>query len=332
MSAPVGPLRAVVVGAGLMGRWHADAIAHAGGRVAAVVDTDIGRARALAARHGGALVTADLESAAREASPAVAHLCTPLETHQPLASIAVALGLHVVVEKPMAPSASTTQSLLALAEAGGVLIVPTHQFLFQRGALRAQRALASLGPVHHVDAVACSAGADGGSDADRDRVASEILPHPLALTTRILARPLAEASWQVQHPAAGELRASAAVGASSVSILISMRGRPTRNTLRITAERATVHLDLFHGFAVFEGGAVSRGRKILHPFALSGRTLLAAGTNLAARALRAESAYPGLRELVRRFYEAVRRGGESPITARETVDVAAARDAIVARW
>ncbi len=329
MNATGRPLHAVIVGAGLMGRWHADAAARAGARVSAVVDSDPARAAALARRHPGAMPFPDLESAARQGPASVTHICTPLETHASLAARAITLGLHVVVEKPLAPDAPATRELLGAAERAGVLLVPTHQFLFQPGVLRLLGSLERLGTVRHLDAVACSAGAEGQGDAARDRIAGEILPHPLALFARLAASPLAEAKWQVQHPAPGEFRASTTLGAATASILVSMGGRPTANTLRITGERSTAHLDLFHGFVVFEDGAVSRARKVVHPFALSARTLWAAGSNLTGRALRGENAYPGLRELVRRFYAAASSRGAAPISAPETLGVAVARDAIV---
>jgi hypothetical protein len=75
---------------------------------------------------------------------------------------------------------------------------------------------------------------------------------------------------------------------------------------------------------------VSRRRKVAHPFLLAGGTLWSAAANLAARAARREPAYPGLRELVSRFYAAVRYDTEPPVAAAETLAVAAARDALLA--
>ena len=50
----------VVVGAGLMGGWHADAAVRSGGRVGAVVDRDLARAQSLAARYSAPIATNQL--------------------------------------------------------------------------------------------------------------------------------------------------------------------------------------------------------------------------------------------------------------------------------
>jgi len=313
-----------------MGRWHAEAIARAGGIVSVLVDSDCRRAASLASRHAGAHVIASFEDAARLGPVDVAHVCTPRETHESLARQALQAGMHVLVEKPMTPTAGATAELLQLADSRGLLLCAAHQLLFQPGVLRARAALHSIGPLLHVDAVACSAGADNHADHERDRVAADILAHPLSLLARILPEPLAEVDWRLQHPIAGEVWATASVGYVSVSVLVSMRGRPTRNTLRLIGGRGTIHVDLFHGFHVVEGGTVSRGRKVARPLMLSAATLRAAATNLVSRAFRREVAYPGLRELVRRFYRAIERGNGPPISSRELLDVAATRDALIA--
>jgi hypothetical protein len=112
-------------------------------------------------------------------------------------------------------------------------------------------------------------------------------------------------------------------------MLVSMSGRPTTNSLRVVGASGSAHADLFHGFAVVESGAVSRGRKIIHPFALAGATFAAAARNLSTRALSRESAYPGLRELVAAFHSAVRGESSPPISPAQMIDVARARDAIL---
>jgi predicted dehydrogenase len=321
------PVRAAIAGAGLMGRWHADSIRRVGGKVCVIVDRDRRRASELAGRYPGAEAASDWSSALAGGVAEVAHICTPVETHEALTAQALEAGLHALVEKPLAETAEATSALLALAASRHVLLCPVHQFLFQPGVVRAGRAVERIRPMLHVDVVICSAGAEQGSP-DRDRIAAEILPNPLALIARLVGEPIQDGAWQVQHAARGELRASGQIGSVSVSVLISMGGRPTANLLRLIGTRGTVHVDLFHGFSVLEGGAVSRARKITHPFTLAGGTLFSATGNLLSRAARREPAYPGLRELIRRFYQAIGTAGQPPISAAETMDVALVRDAL----
>ncbi len=98
----------------------------------------------------------------------------------------------------------------------------------------------------------------------------------------------------------------------------------------MTGTTGTAHVDLFHGFAAFEGGGHSRARKLGRPFARGVGTLAHAGENLVRRGARGETAYPGLRELIRRTYASIGSGAPPPITPDETRAVAAARDAILA--
>src|SRR5678816_1924030 len=94
---------------------------------------------------------------------------------------------------------------------------------------------------------------------------------------------------------------------------VSMRARPTENSLTIRCDGGTVRANLFHGYATIERGAPSRLEKLGRPFAGSTQALGAAAANLVARAVRREPAYPGLRELVRRFHLASAQSGPSPI-------------------
>jgi predicted dehydrogenase len=312
-----------------MGRWHADAARRAGGQVVAVVDQDAGRAASLAARHPGARAETVREAALESARASVVHLCTPLGTHQALAETALDRGAHILIEKPFAEDAPSTAALLERARSRGVHAIPTHQFLFQRGVLEALDGVRDIGPLVHVELTAFSAGAGDRQGAERDRIAAEILPHPLSLLARLPLTGPASLAWHAEHPAPGELLATASAGGVAVSLLISLRARPTRNHLRLAGENGTIHVDLFHGFAVREAGGVSRARKIAQPFAAAGGTLLNAALNLTGRAARREVAYPGLRELVARFYGALEAGAPPPISPEETLEVAAARDVLI---
>ena len=322
-------MKGIVVGAGLMGGWHAHAIAATGASVVGVVDSDPARAAALAARYKGARPFALLESALSSVAADVVHVCTPTTTHGTLIRTALDAACHVLAEKPLAPTADETRDLLARAGSAARLLVPVHQFSFQRGVLALLDRLSTLGPIVHIEAGTASAGAAGTAGSE-DVIVAEIVPHFLGLTRRVLRVELGGQPWAVVRSRPGEWRVNTACGATAVSYLVSMTGRPTFAELRVLGERGSARLDLFHGFVVFESGAVSRSAKLGRPFSVAGRSLLAASANLARRALTGEAAYPGLRELVRQFYRAARGDGASPILPDETLDIALARDHLIA--
>jgi predicted dehydrogenase len=313
-----------------MGRWHAHAIRHAGGRVVAIVDADARRGEALAQRIADKpVVVSDVGYLFSQQSVDVVHVCTPVESHEAVTGAALSAGVHVLVEKPLAADCATVEMLHARATGQGVLLCPVHQFLFQPGVLSAARWLGELGAIRHFEMVACSAGADQQSSEAREQVARDILPHGLALARRLLGSGWLESGWYIAPGEPGEIRASTACGSTSISMMVSMRARPTENSLTIRCDGGTVRANLYHGYASLERGNVSRLDKLARPFSGAALVLGAASGNLARRAFRAESAYPGLRELITRFYRATTGACAPPIGAVESIDVARARDRLV---
>lgn len=315
-------LRVGIVGAGLMGRWHGHAAERAGADVVAVCDSDVERARALAARHRGSRAFNALGESLGLVD--VVHVCTPTDSHVSLATEALRAGRHVLVEKPLTPTVGETAALLGLAASVGKLICPVHQFLFQDGTRRVLRQVDQIGALRHVDITICSAGAEGRDAIARDNLALEILPHPLSLLARLGADAVDGLRWSIRHPAPGEIRALAEAGMATAMITISMSGRPTSNRMQIVGVRGTAHVDFFHGFGWIQAGDVSSARKLAQPFASAAASALAAAANLARRTYRHEPAYPGLRTLVHEFYAATTGRASCPIPPQEVIAVARA--------
>jgi len=322
--------RAAIIGAGLMGCWHADAVRRVGGRVTLIVDSNDAARDALGRRHPEARLVADVDASLLARHATAAHVCTPAATHLDIASTAIEAGLHTLVEKPFATNADETARLLALAEQRGVIACPVHQFVFQEGVRQITTWLPSLGRIHRVDFSTCSAGARANDPASLDDLIAEILPHPLSLVSALLDAPLVSSRWQIAHPVAGELRAITSVTDTIVSIAISAHSRPTENVLHVLGSAGSATADLFHGFAVRREGVVSRRTKMTQPFIVAGKTFGSASVNLARRTLRREFAYPGLTELVKQFYAATRGERPAPFAPARIADVACARDRILA--
>lgn len=323
------PIRAVIVGAGLMGRWHGYYARRAGGEIAAIVDPDALRREHLRRSHPSARAYDDLDACLRDVAVDVAHICTPPASHVQLARTAIEAGLHALVEKPLAPTASETASLVDLAERKGVLLSPVHQFPFQRSFRRAVAGLARLGDLVEIAFVTYSAGGAGLEPKRRRELLFEILPHPLSLFSRLLALDVAQVQWRLPTSTADELELHGEHEGTLLRARIGLRARPTRNQLTIVGDRATAHLDLFHDFAVVVSGErVSRTTKLALPFVHGGKLLTVATANAARRAATREPAYPGLYALVAAFYSAARGEAAAPASPGETLAIAAVIDGL----
>jgi len=314
--------KVAVVGAGLMGQWHSHFAKRCGAEIDAIVDVDQSRARVLADKFGCASTYSDVESMLSQSRAEVIHICTPTAAHLQLVEICIARGRHVLVEKPLVSDVKATRALLSSAQVQGLLLNPVHQFPFQRGFLELQERLDSVGAFVELQFLTCSAGGDGKLGQARRDVMLEILPHPISLLFRLFRGQLPAEAFKVIGWTEDDLHLIAEQASTTISIVISLRGRPTRNQLNLIGTAGTAHLDLFHGFALFEQGQVSRAAKILKPLKFGAGMLVKAGTNLAVRAAAEEPAYPGLRQLIARFYAAVKNKTAAPISDAEIISAA----------
>ncbi|WP_328504610.1 Gfo/Idh/MocA family oxidoreductase [Streptomyces sp. NBC_00457] len=115
-------MRAVVVGAGMIGAVHARAIRAAGGCVAGVVASTPERSVRTADEWAVPARYPDLSAALADDSVSVVHVCTPNALHVRQAEAALRAGKHVICEKPLATSAADAEHLARLAQEAGLLL------------------------------------------------------------------------------------------------------------------------------------------------------------------------------------------------------------------
>lgn len=320
------PLRIAIAGAGLMGRWHGHAARRAGAEIVAVIDTDTERASGLAARFGATAFDA-FGKTREKTEPDVLHICTPSPSHAGLIEEAAGAGMHVFCEKPLAEDAAETERALAAVEQAGVLLCPAHQYAFQEPIEKALARRDRFGGLVDVALTFNSAGGMGMPSEALPGLAADILPHPLSVLQRFFPDvDISEADWKLLSGAPDTWQFTAVCDEVQLRILISLAARPTEARLVMSGRTAGFQADLFHGYGYFIDGQATRHSKITQPFRRAGSEFLLAGTNLAARAIRREPAYPGLRSLISRFYAACRGEAPSPITPAEIRQVAVLRD------
>lgn len=326
-----GPLRVVIVGAGLMGRWHAYYARRLGATIVGIVDKDPLKARTLVQHHSSASVFSGLEQCLSHCNPDVVHVCTPSSSHFELARLALEADAHVLIEKPAAPTLETTEALLTLARRRRKLFNPVHQFPFQDGFRRLRLKAAVLGEPVRLSYEAFTAGGTGRSAEERWRILVEILPHPFSLGVGLFGPSFLNTVEFACVPTSDDLELWGTACGARFHVCLSHRGRPTRHVLSYTGTVGSAHVNLYHGFAVFETGPeASRRKKAIQPFDFGARLVVRSAVNLSARLRRSVWAYPGLPELGRAFYDAVRSGGPAPIREAEIVEIARTVDRLQA--
>lgn len=117
-------LRIGVIGAGRIGKIHAENIAMRlpNATLAAVADVDLAAAQATADRFRVPVATADYQDILDDPSIEAVAVCSATDTHAPIIQAAAAAGKHIFCEKPIALDLATIdQALAAVAEAGVTL-------------------------------------------------------------------------------------------------------------------------------------------------------------------------------------------------------------------
>lgn len=107
----------------------------------AVVSRDAERAAAAATRVGAPLSFTSIEAIDRNAVDGV-FLVLPNSQHAPYAIAAAARGLHVIVEKPMAPTLAECQAMIDAARQGGVVLAVAHCMEWASPVIKARQLVA----------------------------------------------------------------------------------------------------------------------------------------------------------------------------------------------
>jgi UDP-N-acetyl-2-amino-2-deoxyglucuronate dehydrogenase len=128
-----------VVGAGVIGAFHAAAIAMVpDARLVAVTDVDPGRAAAFAGRHG-CVAAPDLDALVGRDDVDVVTVCVPSGLHADVGVRAAEAGRHLVIEKPIDVSLDAADRLIAAAAAAGVTVTVISQHRFDPGLIELRR-------------------------------------------------------------------------------------------------------------------------------------------------------------------------------------------------
>ena len=133
-------LRIAIVGCGKVADQHVQAIGRIPGCViVGLCDRELLMSKQLGERIGVTAWFADLQEMLRTTRPDVVHITTPPQSHFRLARECLEFGCHVYLEKPFTITASEAESLISLAESRGFNLTVGHNYLFTLEMLELRR-------------------------------------------------------------------------------------------------------------------------------------------------------------------------------------------------
>ena len=339
-----------IVGCGLNCDYHVSfSRAYPGAEIVGVADSSEDSALRLKQRFGIEKHYRDIPSLVEDARPEVIHIVTPPATHFELASQAIGAGCHVLVEKPMCLSPAEGERLFELAQARGVKLCAMHNHFFDPCMLRA-REMVESGRLGRVVGVESHYGLNTRIDAFRRYPAPGVLPwlyglpggvfhdfmpHPLYVMLPFLG--------EVQDVLVAEMSAGELPQGISDELRVLVKGSNALGTLSFSfAEKPPHHFVRIYGTAMMAHVNFDTMTTVLHPvsglpkaaqkatYNLSEAWQLGTGTlkNVRDFATGRLRPYQGMKTLIHQFYDAVKSGGEPPVSRDEALGVLAVMDRI----
>src|SRR4051794_35053462 len=148
-------LNVALVGAGLMGSFHAETLAHRlpAARLAIIADADEAKARALIAQLGledDTRYERDAQAAIDDPSVQAVAIATPARFHAELIVAAAKAGKPSFTEKPLSHTLEEADRAIQAVEVAGTFLQVGFQRRFDRGFARARQAVddGTIGQVH----------------------------------------------------------------------------------------------------------------------------------------------------------------------------------------
>jgi predicted dehydrogenase len=352
-------LRIGIVGCGKVADQHVQAIHRIPDcEIVAVCDREPLMAKQLGERFGISACFSDLQDMLQSTSPDIVHVTTSPQSHYSLARQCLQSGSHVYVEKPFTTTAGEAESLIDLAADRGLKITVGHNYQFTLEMLEMRRLVKEgfLGgkPAHLESYWSYDlgdlryAGAFLSNRAHWVRqlpgqLFQNIISHGIAKLTEFLDDELIEIIATAHQSA--ELRS---LGAGDVldelRVLIRDKSDTTAffcfstqikrlNQLRIYGPANSMIADIITGSLVRTPNRPYKSylTYFIPPLEAAREYLGNASRNVANFVRRRLYQDFGMKELIERFYNSIRRGDPLPIPYREIMLTARIMDEIFAQ-
>jgi predicted dehydrogenase len=343
-------LRAAVIGTGKISHEHLRFLSSAPGvELSGVCDLSPSLANYAVSRFGAGRAFTNVAEMLTDARPDVVHVLTPPHTHVQLVSDCLNAGAHVIVEKPIALSNGEFHQLWDLARSRGKLLVEDHNYRFNEPVLEMDRLLKSgrLGQVREVEvrmSLAVRAKGSRYMDANLPHpshklpagVLHEFISHLCYLTLHFLpSYNRVAAAWSKQGDddvfKYDDLDALLLGPEAHGRIRFSAHTAPDTFTITVRGTKGWAETDLFQPHV-----RTSLPRNVgqqLTPLAnqfIGGCTLMWSSIRGFKNKIMQKTPYEGLGRFLVQTYDALRNGGEPPVTFADMDKTSKLIDALLA--
>lgn len=190
-------MRVAVIGCGYWGSKHVRVLSSMPNvDLVVAIDGQADRTRALQQQFPGLLTATSIDEVADLFDAAV--IATPPLTHAPIARRLMAMGKHVLIEKPMATTSQDAQELIDISKAQGVVLMAGHTFEYNAAVhhLRDMVVRGDLGRVYYIDAARLNLGL---YQPDVNCV-WDLAPHDVSVLNFVLgSEPTTVSAWGNAH-------------------------------------------------------------------------------------------------------------------------------------
>ena len=320
-------------GAGYVSAHHIRALkALSNVEIVAIADVDQERAQTVAQQSGIPLAARNLAEMAATAPDAV-HILTPPSSHADLAVEALAMGCHVLVEKPMAGTVADCDRMLAAARRAGRALSVNHSARMDPSVLKALDMVAknAVGTVMAVDFFRSSDYPPyrGGPNIPPQFRAGSYPFHDLGIHGLSLFEAFLGEVQQADICFASsgldanllfdEWRALVRCRRGTGQMYLSWNIRPIQNQIVVHGTRGVIQVDCFLQTCTLRRSLPGPkfGSAVVGAISSSFETLWRVPWNVLRFATGRLPGSPGIHASIQRFYEALTEGNAVPIPAEE---------------
>ena len=330
--------KTAIIGAGAFAKTHLDILKNIRRtRIVALCDPDLDRAQMLAKQYDIPQIFDSAEKLFKSETPDIVHIVSPAHTHGSLSVMAMRLGCHVLVEKPMAVNAKEAREMIQVSEKENVKLCVEHSNLYDGMMIQARQWLnqQAIGEVIQVESWFGTGlhkmpmspyvkydGKDHWVYRLPGGLYQNFISHPLSCVLDVMG-PIQNIQVKalyhkaVPHQDSDELRVQFDNGSAIGTLSLSMCTAPRSNFIRIYGTEGTIEIDFMSRVAFLNKDSgplpkvISRNlmaRKKGNIYKKAGRN------NLFNLITKKHGYFEGNEILIRLFYKHLVEGTPLPVT------------------